>query len=291
MSQSSLDPRQKIRLLTYASPAYELRRQVLHLSARASGAVSETSSWNRSKVERSGFHKIAPSISLQERGGGWWAWKPFIINAELNRMNEGDWILYCDTGRIYPFKVIDRSLDILIEWTLRQLQFCMPGVKIPWKGPMSRWTKRDAFVLTGSDDSRCHEASPVQASFSLWRVCKESRGFVQQWLDWCCDRRLVSDDQNTCGLANAPDFVEHRHDQSLLTLLCLKRGIEGLEIGNRAPGYDEKNPSEVAATLGVKKSSSLALKLVQIAAKSAGALEVIPRKVMSNAELIGRHRG
>jgi hypothetical protein len=87
----------------------------LHLTALLSGAVGKTSSCNRKKLERHNFQKACPELRLDERGGGWWAWKPFIILKELETMPDGHWLLYCDVGRVYPFKVIDRRLDRLIR--------------------------------------------------------------------------------------------------------------------------------------------------------------------------------
>jgi hypothetical protein len=37
----------------------------------------------------------------------------------------------------------------------------------------------------------------------------------------CEDVRMVSDLPNTQGLPNLPSFSDHRHDQSLLTILAL----------------------------------------------------------------------
>src|SRR5205823_2371810 len=43
------------------------------------------------------------------------------------------------------------------------------------------------------------------------------------------DRRCITDDMNECGLPNLPRFREHRHDQSILTNLCVKHKISSLE--------------------------------------------------------------
>ncbi len=266
-----------IRLVNYGTPAYGARQRLLGLSARAVGAVDETSAWNPRRLLQHGFAERCPYIPLHERGGGWWTWKPYVILAELKSMNDDDWLVYCDVGRSYPIKLLDRPLTPLLDWCAKHGQSALPGVHIPWFGPMRVWTKRDAFVLTGTDEERYHEAIPIQASFSCWRACKESRLFVEEWLDLCSDRRLVTDDPNTCGKENLSGFREHRHDQSLLTLLCMQRGLRGLALSEARPTYDEKNPTEVARVMGEPPVRSMALFAVRSAARTYTFAERVPR--------------
>ena len=40
------------------------------------------------------------------------------------------------------------------------------------------------------------------------------------------DSRIITDDENVCGHANLPDFKYHLYDQSVLSLLCTKKGKE-----------------------------------------------------------------
>jgi hypothetical protein len=270
-----------LRLLTYASGRYEPRRKLLVASACAAGATDEARSYTPKDLGQLGFMRRCPAILLSERGGGWWSWKPFLILHELKQMRDGEWLLYCDVGRTYPLKLIDRQLSNLVLWAEERRQPCMPGLSIPWTGPMSRWTKRDAFVLTGLDQPEYHAAAPIQASFSLWKKCPESEAFVSQWLEWCADRRMVTDDPNTCGVDNLPDFQDHRHDQSLLTLLCHREGIQALELGETHPGFDEKNPSQVAKALGEFRSSmGFKIHAIRCLAPLLGQLETLPRRFL-----------
>lgn len=188
---------------------------------------------------------MAPDISLAERGSGFWAWKPFIILKALESIAEGETVLYCDAGRKYPYILIDTPLDPFLSWMEEQKQSIMPGVCIPWNGPMSVWTKHDAFAGSGVDGESIRRAAPIQASFSLWRNKETTREFVREWLSCCVQRQLISDDPSVCVQTEAPDFKAHRHDQSLLNLCCHKHGIKGIEIGTREPTWNERDPSHV----------------------------------------------
>jgi hypothetical protein len=56
----------------------------------------------------------------------------------------------------------------------------------------------------------CHDrASP----------CPVDRRFVWTWLDYCADPRGLTDHPNELGPPDLPGFIEHRHDQSVLSVL------------------------------------------------------------------------
>ena len=44
---------------------------------------------------------------------------------------------------------------------------------------------------------------------------------------------MVGDGPNACGLPNRPDFVDHRHDQSVLTNLVVKHDVKPFRIDDR----------------------------------------------------------
>ena len=44
-------------------------------------------------------------------------------------------------------------------------------------------------------------------------------------MKYCADERCVSDIPNQCGLENLDGFQDHRHDQSIITLLQLKYNL------------------------------------------------------------------
>jgi hypothetical protein len=63
------------------------------------------------------------------------------------------------------------------------------------------------------------------AAFSLWKKCDKSIKFLNDWLNYGTDERILTDIPNTCGKENFPEFAEHRRDQSILSLLAQKNKI------------------------------------------------------------------
>jgi hypothetical protein len=86
------------------------------------------------------------------------------------------------------------------------------------------WTKRDCFVLMGMDNEVARNTPQALASSFVCRKTPSSIAFVEEWLRLVQDPRIVTDLPNTQGLPNYPEFKDHRHDQSVMSLLTLKYG-------------------------------------------------------------------
>ncbi len=236
----------RIHLISFATPRFRMRQILLGLSARVNRIADTVTAFSPESLRKAGFQERMKGISLAERGSGFWAWKPFLIDRKLAEVPEGDIVFYCDVGRLYPFKLLHQPVTPFVHWMTANRQQMMPGVRIPWSGPNGQWIKREALVDLGMDRPEVHLASPVQASFSLWKVGPESRSFVSEWLDLCSRRELVSDDPSRAGLVELPEFRGHRHDQALLSLLCMRHGLKAMELGEEHPGFDTRHPSLVS---------------------------------------------
>jgi hypothetical protein len=240
---------QKIHLVSYATPRFRHRQIILGLSARHNRVVNTVKSWNPKMLKETGFATVVHDIGLHERGSGYWAWKPFIIQKRLSEVPEGDIVLYCDVGRFFPYRILNGSINPFLKWMEKHNQDVMPGVLIPWHGTMSVWTKRDVFVFTHTDTPEYHQKVPIEASFSIWKSSDKSRRLVNEWMHLCSQRNLISDDPCTSGLKNLSDFKENRHDQTLLSICCYQAGVQGISIGNIMPSFDYRTPTGVASIL------------------------------------------
>ncbi len=240
----------KIHLVTYATPRFRHRQAILGWSARLNRVVDTVTHWNPIKLLEAGFSEHCPGIGLYERGSGFWAWKPFIIREALSKVPEGDIVFYSDIGRRYPFKTLSQPIVPYLQWMKRENQDVMPGVRIPWKGPMSMWTKRVAFQAVNLDTETAYRSIPIQASFSIWITSPASREICSDWLHLCSQINLINDTPSPPPIKELPDFFENRHDQSLLSLTCLKHHIKGVSIGDAMPPIDTQHPDEILDFLG-----------------------------------------
>lgn len=213
--------------LSYASGSFVKARDELCQSALAVG-FDEARARGPEHLEPA-FVEENQDILSQSRGAGYWLWKPQIILQELRKLKGGDVLVYSDAGRYsyYNFKCFPKRLVKLAK----EKGFLL-GPTLGQHGPMSKWVKRDTFVLLEMDRPEIHELPTIQAGWSFWTPSPEAFEFLEKWLSACKDPRVLTDIENTQGLPNLPDFKDHRHDMAVLSLLAYKYNSPFLDYRN-----------------------------------------------------------
>lgn len=168
------------------------------------------------------------------RGYGFWQWKPIILLDAMSQVNDGDIVAYIDSGNT----IINSLHDIFTICEEREIVLFdnrdgnFEGV--PHKN--RHWTKRDCFVLMDCDNEKYYESSQVDASYQFYKKTSYTLEFLHEYSKYCNNDNIISDIPNTTK-ANLPEFKDHRHDQSILSLMAAKEGIQLLpepsEWGNR----------------------------------------------------------
>ncbi|MEW9669679.1 hypothetical protein [Ammoniphilus sp. 3BR4] len=206
-----------IYLINFATTRFYKSQELLNRSALRFG-IDRVVSYREKDILRTEFYRRNRNILDQKRGYGYWIWKPYIIRDAMSKVKKNDIIIYCDSG----IEIIN-PVDPLIKTCKKQ-----QGIMLfQTHGHLNRtWTKRDCFVLMDCDAPKYWNAEQIMGSFSIYVNNKRNRDFVNEWLHYCCNETIVTDCANQCGLSNFPDFRDHRHDQSILSLLAVKHNIE-----------------------------------------------------------------
>jgi len=153
-----------------------------------------------------------------KRGFGWFAWKPFIIMDALSRLNDGDIVLFTDADT-YPIA----DLSVLYEECARiggAMLFEAQGCQTNW------YTKRDCFIVMGQNTEEYQIRKAGVARFMLfqkgpWRPYQ----FLCEWLAYCLNPLAQTFDPSILG-PEPDEFIEHRTEQAIMTLLALKYGYK-----------------------------------------------------------------
>lgn len=210
--------------VSFCTPRYAEPMRAVLASARVHGAHA-VRGWTKAELSTTSFYNETASILDAARGAGYWAWKPFVILEALKGAAEGDTVVYSDAGRPGTPHLVDRPLTVLADWVAKERGGLLPGVYIPQWGPNRRWTKGECFRVMGCEDDSIRDHPQVQATFSVWRRGERAMAFVDEWLAWCRRPEAIADERVDPAVPDAPDFVDHRHDQSVLTNLVLRRGL------------------------------------------------------------------
>jgi hypothetical protein len=173
-------------------------------------------------LDKEYFEKFGNLVESFKRGYGLWSWKSYLVNRELNKLRDGDILLYVDAGcEINPNG--EKLFAEYLDYTSRKgLLFFSIGLQ------QRHWTKPNADLVKEEHYFRNQVASGV---FFI-KVCDDSRKFVKSWLDLCAsDQGFLLKDPEPSQNFESPGFRDHRHDQSVLSKLVFEAGIEPLPDG------------------------------------------------------------
>lgn len=215
-------PGQRRCFLTYGDERFEEKRERLAGEARGLGVFDEVLAWSREDLPTE-FTSRFREILSERRGGGYWIWKPFIVDAELRRMGEDDILVYADAGCIFvpgQEKRLFDYFDIVNESPAGILSF-----QGPW--PEYQWTKKDLWNYFGlsEEEREIYRTGTLIATAFVVRKCPNSQRVVSQWLETLYRRPDLFTDAPS-EAENDLEFRENRHDQAVFSILRKREGTE-----------------------------------------------------------------
>jgi hypothetical protein len=204
-------------LINFATTHFHKAQQFNAKTALGVGSFDRVFIANRDLIDDQ-FKKQHSAILSEAKGAGYWLWKPYFIKQALSQLQEGDILMYADSGAHFI-----HSAKLLLDLPKLYAQDIIPFELELLEGA---WTKRDAFFYMNADNSFA-KTRQFLASFIVIRKSEMSTQFIDEYLHYCCNQNILTDIENVCGLPNFPSFIAHRHDQSIFSLLCKKYGLIG----------------------------------------------------------------
>jgi hypothetical protein len=203
----------RVVLVNLSDQLFKDSRLRLNASAERFG-IKEIRSWDFQEIKQTSFYRENREILDEPRGMGSWLWKPYIILEAMKGLSDDDIVLYCDSGMEFI-----APPDPLFDLSSQEQPVVLFG---NGNFTNSLWTKRDCFVLMDCDSELFWYGPHCDASFILMRKSALSMKFTEEWLRFACDKRIISDMPNTTGKKDLREFRDHRHDQSILSLMAQK---------------------------------------------------------------------
>lgn len=199
-----------IRVITYGDEKYKATQKYCAHTAYKYGA-DKVYEFGPNDIEQD-FKEKNQQILALPRGNGYWLWKPYFINRVLKECEEEDWVIYTDSALYF-----NRSIRKYIEKLAGQgKDFVVQETKFQEK----QFTKADILWTLKCNEDRYLNSKQLAATVIILKNCIESRRIVAEWLNYSQDKRLITDD---ISRPNCDEFVENRHDQSILSLICKQR--------------------------------------------------------------------
>lgn len=153
------------------------------------------------------YYEKHKEILSSKRGAGYWLWKPYFILKTLKMMPEDDILLYVDSSGVFRDGIYE-LLNLAKEHNI----VLFPNPILNNRG----WIKKTVIdKMVDGDDSYLDKKS-LHAGIILLRNTEETRKFIEEWLKFCEDPELITDIPSDDEYS---DFKDHRHDQSILSIL------------------------------------------------------------------------
>lgn len=184
----------------------------------AEGIFDYVVPYTREWLEKQPFYSKNKQILDKERLAGYAIWKPYIILDLMSKIQNGDIVVYMDCGDVPTNVAINNHIKDYMQYHDQYLITTMIH-------PNYRYTKRDCFVLMKCDAPNYWNAVQLEDGFIALKRTEDNTKLLLEWLSFCEDERIVTDLPNTQGLPNFYDFVDHRHDQSVLSLIQVKYNL------------------------------------------------------------------
>jgi GR25 family glycosyltransferase involved in LPS biosynthesis len=159
-------------------------------------------------------------ITYNTRGYGYWIWKSYIILTLLNKINENDIILYVDAGCNLNINGIKRMLEYIEMVNSNDygiLTFQLEQIHLE-----KIWTKMDLIHYLNCNNEKILNSSQIMATSIIIRKCEHTIKLINKYYNLSCNYNLISDEPSV--IPNDITFREHRHDQSILSLLVKTMG-------------------------------------------------------------------
>jgi len=156
------------------------------------------------------------AILTEPKGAGYWAWKPYVILDAMKKAKENDVIIYLDSGMVVSDKQKDGIGSLLRDIELLNKDIIL----FPNNHKIRPYVKRDLLEHLNMNSDEYKDKHQMIGSAIIVKNTQVARNFVLQWLALCEQEKLISDKPSL--LKEDPEFIEHRHDQSILSLLAYK---------------------------------------------------------------------
>ena len=249
----------------YSAAASRLGRQALR-----SGAFANVSALTHKDLDSTFRARHAVLLDANTRGFGYWIWKPFVISRALDS-GRSEFLLYADAGCTLNLET-SASISRLTDYLDFAAEHSVCSFVMDHQ-PESKWTKHDLLNLCGIP-SEDRESGQRVASVLLLKRCKTTRDLVHEWNRIAEMEDYHYLDDSPSREAENEHFIEHRHDQSILSCILKSAGLPAISdetyFGNDWNGAGRDFPLWVTRKVHPSSVRSAVSRWIRSLARSRG---------------------
>ena len=156
-------------------------------------------------------------VKQNPRGFGFWLWKPYFIQRFLKSLQYGDILVYADAGCTLSSV---QGLQGLME----RCVYSPFGIFANPNCIVQDFTKMDTYYGCEVNPDEYKHKWMIEAGRQIIHKRKNTEYLINKWWEVCTKQNYHYIDDSPSLLPNLPQFQDHRHDQSIYTLLFHKHG-------------------------------------------------------------------
>lgn len=209
---------EKIHFISYGDEKFKIAKKRIYNEAINTNWFDSIKCYGKEDLT-SDFVKEFEKILSFNRGGGYWVWKFDIILNRLQEINNGDFLIYADSGcsinldgkkRFYEYiEMIKNNKYKIISFELNHLE--------------NMWTTNEIFnSFNISENNILRKSKQLMATIMIMQKCDAVINIFKDSLDKIRkDPLIITDYYNN---NQNYYFKDNRHDQSILSLCRKKYG-------------------------------------------------------------------
>lgn len=217
-------------LITFGDDYFKYKKSLLKKEAESTGWFDDITIHSPESISDF-LNEHKDFVENSNKGYGYWIWKPYIMLDALEKMNEGDFLFYVDSGasilksrekRFYEYIEILKNSDKPIITFGELCEF--PNYREKY---FQKTNVLKRFNL--ENDETFLNSGQVEAGVFICRKCDFTIKFIQEWLDILVENNysLVTDEDY---FPPSESFIVNRHDQSILSILCKQHNVIFLDL-------------------------------------------------------------
>lgn len=204
-------------LISYGDDAYASQKIFFRETAVSSSFFDDVVIFTPNDIDPL-FAFQAKTARERPRGGGYWIWKPYFVKKAFDRMDDNDVLVYCDAGCMINsngWQRFEQYISILEKSDLGIIGFELPHQEI-------EYTKKEVFDYFDVD-AEIIKSNQIMATVFLLKKCDHTRALIDEWYTIACHNPSLFTDELD-GFIQYPEFIDHRHDQSIWSVIRKIRG-------------------------------------------------------------------
>ena len=224
-----------IHFITYGDNSYYNTKQKLCKQAQDIGWFNTITCYGPRSLDNN-FKGKFQNILNARRGGGYWIWKPYIVKNKLDKINDGDILIYLDAGCYINKQGKDRFNEYI-----EMLNNNKEGI-ISFKMEHSEkcWTTKEIFQHFNIElNSDIANSGQFIATILIIKKNNNSVKIIDEWYETLLKNPLLFTDYY--NKKQNEFFTDNRHDQSILSIIRKKYKSIIINDETYFKDFNEKN--------------------------------------------------